>query len=134
VVFREMEYSLPREAGMEALREARRLMEAEGWSVAWPVEIRATPPDEAWLSSTYGRHSVYLAFHVGRDTDHRPFFTGIERLLREYDGRPHWGKLHTRTATDLAPAYPRWSDFAAVRDRVDPDRLFANDYVARVLG
>jgi L-gulono-1,4-lactone dehydrogenase len=134
VVFREMEYSLPREAGMEALREARRLMEAEGWSVAWPVEIRATPPDEAWLSSTYGRDSVYLAFHVGRDTDHRPYFTGIERLLREYDGRPHWGKLHTRTAADLAPAYPRWSDFAAVRDRIDPDRLFANDYVARVLG
>ena len=134
VVFREMEYSLPREAGMEALREARRLMEAEGWPVAWPVEIRATPPDEAWLSSTYGRDSVYLAFHVGRDTDHHPYFTGIERLLREYDGRPHWGKLHTRTAADLAPAYPRWSDFAAVRDRIDPDRLFANDYVARVLG
>ena len=134
VVFREMEYSLPREHGMAALREVRRLMEAEGWPVAWPVEIRATPPDEAWLSSTFGRDSVYLAFHVGSRTDHRPYFTGVERVLREHDGRPHWGKLHTRTAADLAPAYPRWADFAAVRDRADPGRLFANDYLERVLG
>jgi L-gulono-1,4-lactone dehydrogenase len=134
VVFREMEYSLPREHGMAALREVRRLMQAERWNVAWPVEIRATPPDEAWLSSTYGRDSVYLAFHVGGGADHRPYFTGVERLLREYGGRPHWGKLHTRTAADLAPAYPRWADFAAVRDRVDPERLFANDYLERVLG
>ena len=134
VVFREMEYSLPREHGMAALREVRRLMEAERWKVAWPVEIRATPPDEAWLSSTYGRHSVYLAFHVGSRVDHRPYFTGVERILREHDGRPHWGKLHTRTAADLAPAYPRWADFAAVRDRADPGRVFTNDYLERVLG
>lgn len=134
VVFREMEYSLPREQGMAVLRQARRLIERQGWKVAWPVEIRATPPDEAWLSSTYGRDSVYLAFHVGQGVDHRPYFTGVERLLREHDGRPHWGKLHTRTAADLAPAYPRWADFAAVRDRADPERLFANDYVERVLG
>ena len=55
-------------------------------------------------------------------------------MLRAYDGRPHWGKLHTRTAPDLAPAYPRWDDVARVRDRVDPDRAFANAYLDRVLG
>ena len=51
-----------------------------------------------------------------------------------YLGRPHWGKLHTRTAEDLAPLYPRWSDWQAVRDRVDPDRVFANDYTRQVFG
>ena len=134
VVFREMEYSLPREAGMAALQEVRALIEQSGWRVGFPVEIRATPPDEAWMSTSHDRHSVYLAFHVGRDVDHRDYFIGVERVLRAYDGRPHWGKLHTRTAADLAPAYPRWADFAAVRDRVDPDRIFGNGYLDRVLG
>jgi L-gulonolactone oxidase len=134
VRFREMEYSLPREQGMPALREVSRLIEQAGWQVAFPVEVRATPPDEAWLSTTYDRHSVYLAFHVGADVDHRAYFTGVERVLRAHGGRPHWGKLHTRTAADLAPDYARWSDFLAVRDRVDPDRAFGNGYLDRVLG
>lgn len=135
VVFREMEYSLPREHGMEALTAVRALMEREGWEVPWPVEVRCTPADDAWLSSTYGRESVYLAFHLGRYADHRPYFHGVEALLREYGAtRPHWGKLHTRTAADLAPAYPRWADFAAVRERMDPDRVFTNPYLRQVLG
>jgi len=58
----------------------------------------------------------------------------MESVMRAHDGRPHWGKLHTRTAADLAPAYPRFEEFLALRDRLDPDRLFANDYLRRVLG
>lgn len=134
VVFREMEYSVPRAAGMDALREVRALIEASDWQVMWPVEVRCTPPDEAWLSSTHGRESVYLAFHVGRDVDHRAYFTGVEELLRQVQGRPHWGKLHTRTAPDLAPAYSRWAQVQQVRDRVDADRVFGNAYLDRVLG
>jgi L-gulonolactone oxidase len=134
VVFREMEYSVPRAVGMEALAEARRVIERSGWNITFPVEVRCTPPDEAWLSTTYDRDSVYLAFHVGRRVDHRAYFSGVEEVLRAYDGRPHWGKLHTRTAADLAPAYPRFGEFLALRDELDPDRLFTNDYLARVLG
>ena len=74
------------------------------------------------LSTAYGRDSVYLAFHTNPQTDHTDYFARVEQVLRGYDGRPHWGKLHTRTAADLAPAYPRWQDFLAMRDRLDPDR------------
>jgi L-gulono-1,4-lactone dehydrogenase len=129
-----MEHALPRTAGMPALREVRRRLAASGLPVAWPVEVRATPADEAWLSTTEGRESVYLAFHLGRKADHRPYFRLVEAVLRTHGGRPHWGKLHTCTAEELAPAYPRWTDFARVRDRADPDRLFANDCLDRVLG
>ena len=34
----------------------------------------------------------------------------------------------------LAPAYPRFEEFLAMRDRLDPQRVFANDYLRRVLG
>ncbi|HEX5771481.1 MAG TPA: D-arabinono-1,4-lactone oxidase [Nocardioidaceae bacterium] len=134
VVFREMEYAVPRAVGMEALTEARRLVERSGWRVGFPVEVRCAPADDAWLSTAYERETVYLAFHVNARTDHRAYFAGVEDVMRSYDGRPHWGKLHNRTAADLTPAYPRWGDFAAVRDRADPTRLFANAYLDRVLG
>jgi FAD-linked oxidoreductase len=134
VRFREMEHALPREAGMPALAELRRLIDRSGWRIGFPVEIRYTPRDDVWLSPSYGRESVWLAVHVNARTDHTRYFAGVEQMLRTYDARPHWGKLHTRTAADLSPAYPCFADFLAVRDRVDPDRLFSNAYLDRVLG
>jgi L-gulonolactone oxidase len=134
VVFREMEYALPRVAGLDALRAVRRWIDGSGLTISFPVEVRTAPADDIALSTASGRDSMYLAFHVNAQTDHTAYFTGVEDILRRYDGRPHWGKLHTRTAADLAPAYPRWAEFAAVRDRLDPDRVFANDHLHRVLG
>jgi L-gulonolactone oxidase len=134
VVFREMEYAVPRAAGLPALTEVRSLIERSGWRISFPVEVRVAPADDIPLSTASGRESVYLAFHVNQRTDHTAYFEGVEKVLRTYDGRPHWGKLHTRTAADLEPAYPRWAEFQAVRDRLDPDRVFGNAYLQRVLG
>jgi len=134
VVFREMEYAVPREAGLEALAEVRRWIDASGIRVSFPVEVRTTPADDIALSTSSGRDSMYLAFHMNARTDHTAYFAGVEDILRGYDGRPHWGKLNTRTAADLEPAYPRWAEFQEVRDRLDPDRVFTNTYLRRVLG
>jgi FAD-linked oxidoreductase len=137
VVFREMEYAVPRAAGLEALREARRIVDASDWQISFPVEIRVAPADDVALSTAYERDSFYLAFHTHYRSDwhtHTAYLTAMEEMLRAHEGRPHWGKLHTRAAADLAPAYPRFADFLALRERLDPDRLFANDYLRRVLG
>jgi FAD-linked oxidoreductase len=137
VVFREMEYAVPRAAGLDALREARRVVDASDWRISFPVEIRVAPADDVAMSTAYDRDSLYLAFHTHHRSDwatHTAYLTAMEAILRDHDGRPHWGKLHTRTAADLAPAYPRFAEFVALRDRLDPDRLFANDYLRRVLG
>ena len=134
VVFREMEYAVPREAGLDALRAVRRWIDASGLTISFPIEVRTTPADDIALSTSSGRDSLYLAFHVNARTDHTAYFTGVEDVLRGYDGRPHWGKLNTRTAADLEPAYPRWKEFQALRDRLDPERLFSNEYLRRVLG
>jgi L-gulono-1,4-lactone dehydrogenase len=120
--------------GMAALTEVRRLIERSGWRVGFPVEVRHAPEDDVWLSAASGRDTVYLAFHVNAQTDHTSYFLGVEEVLKRYDGRPHWGKLHTRAAADLAAAYPRWEDFQKMRQELDPDRMFANAYLDRVLG
>jgi FAD-linked oxidoreductase len=137
VVFREMEYAVPRAAGLEALREVRRAVDSSDWRISFPVEIRVAPADDVALSTAYQRDSFYLAFHTHHRSDwrtHTAYLAAMETILRDHDGRPHWGKLHTRTAVDLAPAYPRFEEFLALRDRLDPDRLFANPYLRRVLG
>ncbi len=134
VVFKEMEYAVPREAGMAALTEARRVIDASDWRVSFPVEVRFAPAEDTPLATSHGHDRVHLAFHTYVDAEHESYFSGIERVMRDHDGRPHWGKLHTLTAADLAPAYPRFGEFLAVRDRIDPDRVFANDYLRRVLG
>jgi len=134
VRFREMEYAVPREAGIAALREARRMIDASDWQISFPVEIRVTPADDVPLSTSYGHESVYLAFHTYVAADHVPYFSAIEQTMRDHGGRPHWGKVHTRTVDDLAPMYPRFGEFLTLRDRLDPDRVFDNAYLRRVLG
>lgn len=134
VRFREMEYAVPREVGLDVLRECRRVIDASNWRIAFPVEVRTARADDIPLSTSHGRDSLYLAFHVPAGTDHRAYFGGLEPILRDAGGRPHWGKVHTRTAADLAPAYDRFGDFLALRDRLDPDRVFANDHLRRILG
>jgi FAD-linked oxidoreductase len=134
VRFKEMEYAVPREVGLEALKEVRRVIEAAGWRIGFPIEIRSTPADDIALSTASGRDSMYLAFHVPAKADHTEYFAGVESVLRQYDGRPHWGKMHSLGADDLAAIYPRFEDFLAKREEMDPQRVFTNPYLQQVLG
>ncbi|MCF6522783.1 D-arabinono-1,4-lactone oxidase [Streptomyces sp. JJ36] len=134
VRFVEMEYALPREAAGPALRELRSLIERSDFRIGFPVEVRVAPADDIPLSTASGRDTVYIAVHMYRRTPHQAYFTAAERVMTAHGGRPHWGKLHSRDAAYLAGAYPRFGEFTALRDRLDPDRVFTNDYLRRVLG
>ncbi|MEV0606410.1 D-arabinono-1,4-lactone oxidase [Polymorphospora rubra] len=134
VRFTEMEYGLPRAALPEALAALRKIVDGLPFKVLFPVEIRFTAADDIWLSHGYGRESAYVAVHQYVGMPYEPYFRAFEQVTQTLGGRPHWGKLHYRDAASLRPAYPRFDDFLAVRDRLDPGRIFANDYTTRVLG
>ena len=134
VVFRETEFAVPRDALGHVLAEAQAWLDRTGEKVAFPVEVRVAAPDDVWLSTGYRRPNVYVAFHQFARRDHRRWFAAVEAVLREVGGRPHWGKLHGLDAAALAGLYPRFGDFLAVRDRLDPRRRFANDHLDRILG
>ncbi len=134
VRFQEMEYALPVEHVPAAIERIRALIAEKGWRISFPIEVRASAADDLWLSTASGRATGYIAVHRYFRDDPAEYFAGIEAIMREYDGRPHWGKMHNRTAADLAPTYAHFDDFVALRDRLDPDRVFANDYLTRVLG
>ncbi|MGV9247625.1 D-arabinono-1,4-lactone oxidase [Streptomyces sp. NPDC003710] len=134
VRFVEMEYAVPRAALVQTLRELKAMVERSNLRISFPVEVRTAPADDITLSTASGRDSAYIAVHMFRGTPYQAYFTAAERIFTAHEGRPHWGKVHTRDAEYLAGAYPRFGEFTAVRDRLDPDRRFANDYLRRVLG
>ncbi|MEV0438205.1 D-arabinono-1,4-lactone oxidase [Streptomyces spectabilis] len=134
VRFVEMEYAVPREALVDTLRELRTMIERSPLRVSFPVEVRTAPADDITLSTASGRDSAYIAVHLYKGTPFRTYFSAAEQIFVAHEGRPHWGKLHTRDAAYFAEAYPRFAEFTALRDRLDPDRLFANAYLRRVLG
>ncbi|MGW2552636.1 D-arabinono-1,4-lactone oxidase [Streptomyces sp. NPDC001635] len=134
VRFVEMEYAVPREALAETLRELKAMVDRSTLRVSFPVEVRTAPADDITLSTASGRDSAYIAVHMFRGTSYQAYFTAAEQIFTAHGGRPHWGKVHTRDADYLAEAYPRFGEFTALRDRLDPDRRFGNDYLRRTLG
>jgi L-gulono-1,4-lactone dehydrogenase len=134
VRFREMEYALPVEAIPDAVRQIDRLITRKGWHISFPIEVRVAAPDDVWLSTANGRRTGYIAIHRYYKEDHHEYFRTVEEIFRSADGRPHWGKIHYRDAADFARLYPRFGDFLAAREKLDPDRVFTNPYLTRVLG
>jgi len=134
VRFTEMEYALPRERTTHAVRAVMETVERSGFAVPFPIEVRTVASDDALLSTASGRESGYVAVHMYRGMEWRPYFEAVERIMDDLDGRPHWGKRHFQTAATLRPRYPEWDRFQAVRARLDPEGRFANAWTERVLG
>jgi L-gulonolactone oxidase len=134
VRFNESEFAVPRGGVVDVLREMKRWVDGHDEKVAFPFEVRFAAPDDIWLSTAYQRESAYIAFHQYHRLPYQRFFEAMEAIVREADGRPHWGKMHDLDAADLRPRYPRFDDFLALRDKLDPAGVFSNAYLDRVLG
>jgi len=134
VRFKEQEYAIPREHLADVLGEMRALLHREDWRISFPIEVRVTPADDLWLSTSSGRDSAYIAFHVYFPSPHQEYFGQTEAIMTAVGGRPHWGKMHTRDADYLSCVYPKFGDFLATRDKYDPGRRFGNAYLRQVLG
>lgn len=134
VRFLEMEYGIPVEAVPEAVRRVRDLTAELPFPPLFPIEVRVSAADDIPLSTGTGRVNGWIAVHQYRGAPHEAYFQGVEAIMDDYDGRPHWGKLHHQTAATLRPRYPDWDAFASVRAELDPDGTFRNPYLDRVLG
>lgn len=134
VPFVEMEYEIPRSRVAEVLEALPRIIARLPYKVQFPVEVRFTGPDDIWLSHGYGRESAYVAIHQFAGSPYESYFRAFEEVCAPLGGRPHWGKLHYRDFSSLSESYPKFRDFLDARDELDPNRVFANSYLARVLG
>lgn len=134
VRFYEMEYAIPIEHAREAFDRIRDYVKDSGLNLTFPVEVRFTQGDDISLSTAFGPDTCYIAIHVFEGTHYQQYFSAVEDIMDDYGGRPHWGKLHFQKAETLAERYPEWEDFQKIRKRLDPNGMFSNAYLDRVLG
>jgi FAD-linked oxidoreductase len=134
VRFVEMEYGVPLDVVAEAIERVEALVKSLHYPVLLPIEVRCSAADDIALSTGSGRQSGWIAVHQYVGMPYEDYFRGVEKIMDDYAGRPHWGKLHFQTASTLRDRYPAWDEFAAARDRLDRDRTYRNPYLDRVLG
>ena len=132
-LFNEIEYSVPVEQGPDCLTELRELMLDKHKAITWPLEYRTVAADDIFLSPAYGRATVTISAHQPTPLPYEPFFSDVESVFRNHNGRPHWGKIHNLEAADLEILYPQWDEFRKVRERLDPDGRFLSPYLRRLL-
>ena len=127
--FNELEYSVPAAAGPACFRAVRERMKSRWPDVVWPIEYRTVAADDVWLSPFYQRKSATIAVHQYHRVNTGRLFDMCESIFREVEGRPHWGKRHTRTAEEFAELYPKFEDFRRLRQKLDPTMTFLNAHL-----
>lgn len=127
--FNETEFSVPAEFGWECFMAIRQLMQTKFPEVKWPLEYRTLAADDMLISSASGRDSVTISAHQGSQYPHEAFFLEVENIFRRYQGRPHWGKVHSYKKLDLQKVYPQFDRFCEIRDQFDPEGRFLNPFL-----
>jgi xylitol oxidase len=125
---------VPLSRAREALVAVRGLGEAMA-DALYVAELRTVAADDLWLSGAYGEDALAIHFTWRRDSVRVGTLAArLEQRLLPLGARPHWGKVFGATAAELAPLYPRWSDFLELAQRFDPDGRFRNAWTERHLG
>lgn len=131
--FREMEYTVPVEAGPACLKEILATIKAKKLPMNFPIEYRHVKQDDIWLSMFEGKMGASISVHQFSDWDYKSVFSHIEPIFWKYQGRPHWGKIHTLGYQQLQTLYPKhWQDFNEIRQHLDPQGKMLNTHLKKV--
>ncbi len=125
----EMEYSVPAELGPACFEAIRALIGTSFPELVWPLEYRTVAADDVWMSAANGRPTVTISVHQAQELDDELLFRACEAIFVEYEGRPHWGKVHYLHANVLRSLHKDWDAWWAVRDRLDPAGRFLTSYL-----
>ncbi|MCU4973373.1 FAD-binding protein [Halobacteria archaeon AArc-m2/3/4] len=132
--FEEMEYAVPADEAEACFLEVRdRIREEWRADAGWRVLRRTVAADDTYISADYGRETVTMGIIQNASLEYTEYFEDIEEIFRRYDGRPHWGKRHTRRAGELRELYPEWDRFQKIRREMDPEGVFMSDYLTELL-
>lgn len=128
--FEEMEYEMPRAAGIDTLDEVVRWVRKRRLPVSFPFEYRVVAADDIWMSPMNRGPVAAISMHQYAPMPWRSLFAEAEGIFRGTGGRPHWAKRHTLTRADVDALYPMAERYREVRRSVDPDGKFLNEHLA----
>lgn len=127
------EYFIPRKNAVEAMLAISRLSKQIGPHL-FISEIRTIAADNLWMSPCRNQESVAIHFTLKQEIPEvnrlLPF---IEKELEPFNVRPHWGKLFTISAKQLASRYEKMADFKKLVASYDPNGKFRNDFLNQTI-
>jgi len=134
VRFEEMEYELPRAAGLPAIQAAIDWIRRGKLPVAFPFEFRWAAEDDIWMSPFNKGPGASISMHQYHRMAWRRLFADGEKIFQDHGGRPHWAKRHTLSRADVDRLYPMAEKFREVRRSADPQGKFLNSHLADLFG
>lgn len=130
--FNEMEYQIPVDQGLDCLQEVLQALRKYKVATFFPLEFRFVKGDDIWLSPFYLQDSISISVHQYHKQNPQLIFDIVEPILQKYQGRPHWGKIHSLNTAQLRNLYPKWDGFMQLREQLDPERKFLNPYLEQL--
>ena len=129
VRFEEMEYEMPRAAGLDTLAEVVRWIRKKRLPVTFPFEYRTVAADDIWISPMNAGPVAAISMHQYAKMPWRDIFADAEAIFRGAGGRPHWAKRHGLTRDDVDALYPMAEAFRKVRRAADAQGKFLNPHL-----
>jgi FAD/FMN-containing dehydrogenase len=128
VLHRELEYAVPAENASAALKSLKTVIEEADIATTLPIEVRFVAKDDSWLSPAHGKDVCYIG--VSTQPNANEVYARVEPILKEFGGRPHWGKHFSLTRKEVEAMYPEtYQKFCELRRQMDPQGVFANTLV-----
>ncbi|KAJ3322150.1 hypothetical protein HDU76_013948 [Blyttiomyces sp. JEL0837] len=119
----------------EAIKRIKIHLESSNFPAHAPVEIRFVKKDDIPLSPAYNRDTCFIGIIMyrpyGVTIPHSKYWFAYESIMKSLNGRPHWAKFHPMTPEDLGKVYPEFEDFRRLREELDPENVFVNEYIER---
>lgn len=81
--------------------------------------LRFTGRDKGYMSMTYDRDTAFISMSSLKTRNYTNTFKLFERLMRYYNGRPHWGKINYLTFDEVKRLYPKYQEYENVRYQYD---------------
>ena len=124
------------------MSKLRELYDSKGYNAtgSYSCEIYAAKKSDFWLSPSYNDDVIrinifWFGYNAGKPVEcYYPQFWKLFTEDKTLQCRFHWGKYMPVNPEYLRQHYPRWNDFFALRDKIDPNRIFVTDYWAKHLG
>jgi len=123
------EYFVPRQHAVEAILAIERLRDQISPHLLIS-EIRVIAADDLWMSPCYHQPCATIHFTWKQDWPAvSKLLPVIEKELRPFNARPHWGKLFSIPPGELKSSYKKFPEFIELCRTYDPQGKFRNDFL-----
>jgi FAD/FMN-containing dehydrogenase len=132
VFHRELEYAIPVENASDALLRLKQIIVERDISTTLPIEVRFVAKDNSLLSPARGMDVCYIG--VATQPNANEVYARVEPIMKDFGGRPHWGKHFSLRRSEVEAMYPdSYDKFSQIRKDLDPNGVFGNSLLRELV-